>query len=43
HYTIVKTCMFNGITHPAIAIVHNDNRVELLRRFSYKDYRERMD
>ena len=43
HYTTVKTTMFNGVTHPAIAIVHNDGQVEMLRRFTYPDYRERMD
>ena len=43
HYTTVKTCMFNGITHPAIGMLHTDGRLEMLREFSYEDYRERMD
>jgi len=43
HYTTVKTTMFNGITHPAIAMLHMDGRLEMLRRFGYEDYRERMD
>ena len=43
HYTTVKTCMFNGITHPAIGIRHLDGSVEMLRVFGYEDYRDRMD
>ena len=43
HYTTVKTNMFNGITHPSIAILHDDGRLELLREFAYADYRDRMD
>ena len=43
HYTTVKTCMFNGIGHPAIAMRHTDGRLEMLRQFTYEDYRDRMD
>ena len=43
HYTTVKTTMFNGITHPAIGMLHTDGRLEVLRRFGYEDYRARMD
>ena len=43
HYTTVKTCMFNGIGHPAIAMLHTDGTVEVLRRYGYEDYRDRMD
>ena len=43
HYTTVKTNMFNGITHPAIGIVHLDGNLEILREFGYEDYRDRMD
>ena len=43
HYTTVKTTMFNGITHPALTLLHCDGRLELLREFGYEDYRERMD
>ncbi len=43
HYTTVKTTMFNGITHPSIAMLHEDGRLEVLRRFTYEDYRDRMD
>ena len=43
HYTTVKTCMFNGISHPAIAMLHEDGKLEILRQFGYEDYRNRMD
>lgn len=43
HYTTVKTNMFNGIPHPDIALLHADGELETLRRFTYEDYRSRMD
>lgn len=43
HYTIVKTNMFNGITHPDIALLKQDGEVEILRSFTYNDYKQRMD
>ena len=43
HYTTVKTTMFNGITHPSLAMLHEDGRLEILRKFTYEDYRDRMD
>lgn len=43
HYTTVKTCMFNGITHPSIAMLKCDGELEMLRQFEYSDYRNRMD
>lgn len=43
HYTTVKTNMFNGIQHPAIYLKLSDGKIELLRKFSYEDYRSRMD
>ncbi|MDR3194306.1 MAG: carboxynorspermidine decarboxylase, partial [Tannerella sp.] len=43
HYTVVKTTMFNGIPHPAIALWTEDGKPELLRTFRYEDYRQRMD
>jgi carboxynorspermidine decarboxylase len=36
HYTTVKTTMFNGISHPALAIVHLDGELEVLREFTTK-------
>ncbi|MDE5560521.1 MAG: carboxynorspermidine decarboxylase [Bacteroidaceae bacterium] len=43
HYTTVKTCMFNGIHHPALTILRQDGAHEVLREFRYEDYRDRMD
>lgn len=43
HYTTVKTNMFNGISHPSIAMLRTDGSIEMLRRYSYEDYRDRMD
>lgn len=42
HYTIVKTTMFNGISHPALALWHQDNRLEIYKEFDYADYKNRM-
>ncbi len=42
HYTTVKTNMFNGIQHPALLYVHCDGKVEVLREFTYADYKSRM-
>lgn len=43
HYTTVKTHCFNGIAHPSIWLAHSDGRLELLREYTYADYRDRMD
>ena len=43
HYTTVKTCMFNGISHPGIALLKENGQCEILRQFDYEDYRDRMD
>lgn len=42
HYTMVKTTMFNGVPHPAIALQHEDGRIETLREFRYEDFRDRL-
>ena len=42
HYTMVKTTTFNGVKHPPIALQHEDGRVEIIRRFSYEDFRDRL-
>lgn len=44
HYTTVKTTMFNGISHPSLAIVHSgNNELEILRKYTVDDYFLRMD
>ena len=42
HYTMVKTTMFNGVRHPDIGIWHSDDSFELVRRFTYEDFRDRL-
>lgn len=42
HYTIVKTTMFNGISHPSIALWTKDNNLDMYREFNYEDYYNRM-
>ncbi|PIF01626.1 MAG: carboxynorspermidine decarboxylase [Paludibacter sp.] len=42
HYTTVKTTMFNGVTHPSIALLTAENELKLLRNFEYEDYKSRM-
>ncbi len=42
HYTIVKTTMFNGVTHPSIAICDQKYGLRVVRRFGYEDYKSRM-
>ena len=43
HYTTVKTNMFNGVDHPALALLHLDGTLELLREYTFEDYLHRMD
>lgn len=43
HYTTVKTHTFNGVSHPAIALFKQDGEIEVLRKFDYEDYKNRMD
>ncbi len=43
HYTTVKTNMFNGISHPAIGLLHRDGELEILKEFTFEDYLNRMD
>lgn len=42
HYTMVKTTMFNGVTHPSIGIWNPETGFRLVRKFGYEDYKERM-
>ncbi len=42
HYTIVKTTMFNGVSHPSIGLWTKDGNFELYRDFGYEDYKNRM-
>lgn len=42
HYTTVKTNMFNGIQHPAIAMWTVNEEAIVFKQFDYSDYRNRM-
>ncbi|MEM1214464.1 MAG: carboxynorspermidine decarboxylase [Bacteroidota bacterium] len=42
HYTMVKTTFFNGVKHPAIAMQRTDGSVEILRTFTYEDFKSRL-
>lgn len=42
HYTMVKTTMFNGVTHPSIGIWTKDNEFKLIREFGYEDFKNRL-
>jgi carboxynorspermidine decarboxylase len=41
-YTMVKTTMFNGIHHPDICILSQNNEFRLLKKFGYEDYKGRL-
>lgn len=42
HYTLVKTSNFNGVRLPSIALRHAGDRYELIKRFGYESYRDRL-
>lgn len=42
HYTMVKTTMFNGVTHPSIGLITKENNFVLLKKFDYQDYKNRV-
>ncbi|MBR4215236.1 MAG: carboxynorspermidine decarboxylase [Bacteroidales bacterium] len=41
-YTMVKTNTFNGMSLPDIFILKSDGSTELIKRFGYKDFKERL-
>jgi len=43
HYTTVKTNMFNGVSHPSIALLRQGGDLQVLREYTYDDYKHRMD
>lgn len=42
HYTMVKTSTFNGVKHPSIALQHEGGHLEVIREFSFEDFRNRL-
>lgn len=42
HYTMVKTTMFNGVDHPDIMTWSKNDGFQLIRRFTYHDFKSRL-
>jgi carboxynorspermidine decarboxylase len=42
HYTTVKTTMFNGVHHPSIGIWTERSEFQIIKEFSYHDYKDRL-
>ncbi|WP_370086635.1 carboxynorspermidine decarboxylase [Ekhidna sp.] len=42
HYTMVKTSTFNGVKHPSIAILRTNGEVDVVRKFGYSDFKNRL-
>ncbi|OGW47242.1 MAG: carboxynorspermidine decarboxylase [Nitrospirae bacterium RBG_13_41_22] len=41
-YSIVKNTTFNGINLPDIAVIRDGGKIEVVKKFGYKDYRVRL-
>lgn len=41
HYTIVKNTTFNGVNLPSLCIWTKEGELRVVRKFGYKDYRDR--
>jgi carboxynorspermidine decarboxylase len=41
-YSFVKNTTFNGVPLPDLGILHEDGRFELVKRFGYKDFENRL-
>lgn len=41
-YSMVKNNTFNGMPLPAIVLMHSKNDCEIIKEFSYKDFKERL-
>ncbi len=42
HYTMVKTTFFNGVEHPAIGILRKDGHFDLIKQFTYEEFKARL-
>nr|WP_297348212.1 carboxynorspermidine decarboxylase [uncultured Glaciecola sp.] len=42
HYTMVKTTFFNGVEHPAIGILRKDGTFDLVKEFTYEEFKARL-
>ena len=41
-YTTVKNTTFNGVPLPNIGILHENGKYELIKKFNYKDFEDRL-
>jgi len=42
HYTMVKTTFFNGVQHPHIGILKENGEFQLVKSFSYEEFKARL-
>ncbi|WP_345973642.1 carboxynorspermidine decarboxylase [Sulfurimonas diazotrophicus] len=42
HYTFVKNTAFNGVQLPSLAILRQNGQMEIIKRFGYETYRDRL-
>ena len=42
HYTMVKTTFFNGVEHPGIGILRKDGTFDLVKTFTYEEFKARL-
>ena len=42
HYTFVKNTTFNGIKLPSLAILRQNDTLEIIKEFSYENYKGRL-
>jgi carboxynorspermidine decarboxylase len=42
HYTMVKTTFFNGVEHPSIGVIDKHGNFELVRKFHYQDFKDKL-
>lgn len=42
HYTMVKTTFFNGVPHPDIGIWKPEGKFELVRHFTYEQFKDKL-
>ena len=41
-YTMVKNTLFNGVRLPDIAVMDKSNKIAHVKRFGYREYRDRL-
>ncbi len=42
HYTMVKATVFNGISLPSIGILRENGKLDIVKKFTYEDFRDRL-